>query len=509
MSLLGIDVGTSGCKTAAFSETGQCLASAYREYTVLHPRPGWAELESQEVWNCVRSTIAEVAAAVKHDPIRALAVSSLGEAMAPVSNDRQILGRSITSLDTRGREYAESIARRIPPEEFFSINPNFLGPQYSLPKLLWLKEHQPALYAQADKFLLWVDMVNFMLGCDPVTSYSNAARTLLFDVRNEDWSDTLLGLTGIEREKLAVAKPSGTVAGTVCERVARELNLPKNVLVVVGGHDQCCGSLGVGVYQHGKTVCALGSFEILTTHYGYIPDLATMFRNGLCIEHHVLPNLFVSYLYSQAGSIVRWFRNTFATADRKLLSEGEDIYNTLTREMPAEPTSLFVLPYFAITGPPGFVVDASGVILGLKLSTTRGEILKSILEGLAFYFAEASRVLKEVGAAPDEFVVTGGGAKSNRWVQLKADVFGVPFVRPRITEASVLGAAMLAGIAAGVYRDAGEAVSHFVKTDRVFEPDPVRHKIYQQKLESYRELFPLLRDFLAKQERAVVTKKTL
>ena len=121
MSLLGIDVGTSGCKTAAFSETGQCLASAYREYTVLHPRPGWAELESQEVWNCVRSTIAEVAAAVKHDPIRALAVSSLGEAMAPVSNDRQILGRSITSLDTRGREYAESIALQIP----FKRNPSF------------------------------------------------------------------------------------------------------------------------------------------------------------------------------------------------------------------------------------------------------------------------------------------------------------------------------------------------------------------------------------------------
>ena len=502
---MGIDVGTSGCKTAVFSETGQCLASAYREYPVLHPHPGWAELESQDVWNCVRATVAEVAAEVTHDPVQALAVSSLGEAMAPVSNHRQILGRSITSLDTRGREYMEELARRISPEDFFAINPNFLGPQYSLPKLLWLKEHQPALYGQADKFLLWVDMVNFMLGCDPLTSYSNAGRTLLFDIRKEDWSDTLLGLTGIAREKLAVVRPSGTVAGTVCERVARELNLPKNVLVVVGGHDQCCGSLGVGVYQAGKTVCALGSFEILTTHYDHIPDMATMFRNGLCIQRHVLPNLFVSFLYSQAGSIVRWFRNTFAGADRKLLPAGEDIYDALTREMPPEPTSLFTLPYFAITGPPEFVVDASGVILGLKLRTTRGEILKSIMESLAFYFVESSQVLKQVGAAPTEFVVTGGGAKSNPWVQLKADIFGVPFVRPRITEASVLGAAMLAGIAAGVYREPAEAVSQFVKTDRVFEPDPVRHQIYQQKLQAYRELFPLLRDFLARQEKAVAS----
>jgi xylulokinase len=448
----------------------------------------------------VQNTIAEVSARVTHDPVQALAVSSLGEAMAPVSEDRRILGTSITSLDTRGREYVEALARQIPQEAFFSINPNFYGPQYSLPKLLWLQEHQPALYAQAHKFLLWGDLVAFMLGCDPVTSYSNAARTLLFDIRKEDWSDTLLHLTGIERARLPVARPSGTLAGTVSEGVARELNLPKDVLVVVGGHDQCCGSLGVGVYQHGKTVCALGSFEILTTHYDHIPDVAVMFRHGLCIEHHVLPGLFISFIYNQGGSIVRWFRNTFARADRKLLPAGEDIYEALAREMPPEPTRLFTLPYFEITGPPDFVADASGVMVGLKLSTTRGEILKSLMESITFYFAEASHVLKELGVYPSEFVVNGGGAKSDQWLQLKADIFGVPFVRPRITEASVLGAAMLAGIATGVFRNPAEAVTQFVKTDRVFEPDPIRHRIYQQKLEAYRELFPLLKDFLAKLE---------
>jgi xylulokinase len=502
MSLLGIDVGTSGCKAAAFAESGECLARAYREYPTAHPRPGWAELNSREVWHCVRDTIAEVAGRVAQRPVRALCVSSMGEAMTPVSNDRQILGPCILSSDTRGVEYVEALARQIPQEAFFCINPNIFGPQYSLPKLLWLQQHQPALYAQAHKFLLWGDLVAFMLGCDPVTSYSHANRTLLFDIRKEDWSEPLLLLTGIERAKLPVPLPSGAVAGTVCERVARELNLPKEVLVVVGGHDQCCGSLGAGVYQAGKAVCGIGSFECITPTYDHLPDAAAMLRHGLNIEHHVLPGLFVSFIYNQGGTLVRWFRDTFARADRKLLPADEDIYDALAREMPSGPTRLFTLPYFDITGPPGFIANASGVMVGLKTTTTRGEILKSIMESVTFYFAESLQALNELGVNLSEFVATGGGAKSDQWLQLKADIFGVPFVRPRVTEASVLGAAILAGIAAGLFRHPAEGVKQFVKADRVFEPDPVRHRIYQEKLEAYRELFPLLKDFLARLEKS-------
>ena len=502
MSLLGIDVGTSGCKAAAFAESGECLASAYREYATLHPRPGWAELDSREVWSCVQKTIAEVAARVAQHPVRALCVSSMGEAMTPVSKDRQILGSCILSSDTRGMEYIEALARQIPQEAFFRINPNIFGPQYSLPKLLWRRELQPALYAQAYKFLLWGDLVAFMLGCDPVTSYSHANRTLLFDIRKEDWSDPLLLLTGIERAKLPIPLPSGTVAGTVCERAARDLNLPKEVMVVVGGHDQCCGSLGAGIYQAGKAVCGIGTFECITPTYDHLPDAAAMLRHGFNIEHHVLPGLYVSFIYNQGGTLVRWFRDTFAHADRKLLPAGEDIYDALAREMPPEPTRLFTLPYFEITGPPGFIADASGVLVGLKTSTTRGEILKSIMESVTFYFAESLQALNELGVNPSEFVATGGGAKSDQWLQLKADIFGVPFVRPRVTEASLLGAAILAGIAVGIFRHPAEAVGRFVKADRVFEPDPLRHQVYQQKLQAYRELFPLLKDFLARLEKS-------
>jgi xylulokinase len=191
----------------------------------------------------------------------------------------------------------------------------------------------------------------------------------------------------------------------------------------------------------------------------------------------------------------------FASADCKLLREGESIYEVLAAEMPAEPTRLLTLPYFEITGPPGFVSEASGVIVGLKTSTTRGEIFKSIMECVTFYFVDSIRALNSMGVTTAEFIATGGGAKSDQWLQIKADIFNVPFVRLRSVEGSLLGAAILAGISTGVWGSPAEGVEHFVKCERVFEPDTARYQIYQAKLETYRTLFPLLKDFLAQQER--------
>jgi xylulokinase len=500
VSLLGIDVGTSGCKTAAFSADGRALASAYREYVIQHPQAGWAELDSRGVWECVRQNIAEVAAKVGSDPVRAICVSSMGEAMTPVTLDRQVLGPCILSSDTRGSEYIKDLAGAISQDEFYATNPNLLGVQYSLPKLLWIRQHQPEIYNRADKFLLWGDFVAFMLGCEPVSDYSLANRTLLFDIHKQDWSDRLLAMTGIERGKLPSLLPSGTIAGTVADRVARELNLPPKVAVVVGGHDQCCNSLGAGIYAAGKAVCGIGTFECITPAFNHIPPAPPMLANGLNTEHHVLPNLFVSFIYNQSGCLLRWFRDTFASADFQLLPGDADIYDYLTSEIPEEPTRLFVLPYFEITGPPEFIDNASGVILGLKTSTRRGEILKSIMESVTFYFAESMQALRDLGIDSSEFVATGGGAKSDRWLQIKADILGVPFVRPHITEGSILGAAILAGTATGVFRNAAEGVAQFVKRDKVFEPNPHRHRLYQEKLGEFREIFPLLRSFLAQHE---------
>jgi len=496
MSLLGIDVGTSGCKAAAFSEGGSQLAFAYREYAVLNPQPDWAELDSHSVWGHVQDVIREVATATSADPVTALCVSSMGEAVTPVTAGRDILGTSILSSDPRGAEYVAELEEKIPQATFYRINPNILGSQYAMPKLLWLREHDPELYAKADRFLLWGDLVAFLLGCEATANYSLANRTLLFDIHAEDWSDELLRATGLDRAKLGRTVAGGEVIGTVSDGMAEALGLPKGVQVVAGGHDQCCNALGAGICEAGRAVCGIGTFECITPVFDHVPDAAAMLGNGLNVEHHVLPGLYVAFIYNQGGVLVKWFRNTFA-AEAGGAGPGESVFDVLSREMPEDPTRLVTLPYFEMTGPPAFVGDASGVIAGLKTNTSRGEILKSIMECVTFYFVESIAALDQMGISTGEFIATGGGAQSDPWLQIKADILGVPFVRPKVTEGSLLGAAILAGAATGTFGSVAEGVGRFVVRDRVFEPDRERHAIYGERHERYRRLFPLLHDYLA------------
>jgi xylulokinase len=496
MSLLGIDVGTTGCKAAAFALDGRCIASAYREVPTESPRPGWAQLDAARVFALVKESIAEVAAAASDDPVTAMSVSSMGEAATPVTLDRQILGPSILMSDARGGQYVDRLAESIGPEAFYAINPNILAATYTMPKLCWLRDNQPDLYRRADRFLLWADLIVFLLGGRDVTCHSLANRTLLFDLGRQDWSDRLIELGGLDREKLADCAAAGTVAGSVPDALAAELGLPKGVALVVGGHDQCCNALGAGAIAAGSAVCGIGTYECIAPVYERVPDARAMLANGFNVEHHVLAGRFVSFLYNQGGSLVRWFRDTFAAADRRLAGQGADIYDALSAEMPDGPTSLLTLPHFETTGPPRFAADSAGVILGLRTATTRGEILKSIMESVTFYLAENVEALGRMGIGLTELIATGGGAKSDAWLQIKADIFGLPLIRPRITEASTLGAAMLAGLATSIFATPAEAVDRFVARRRTFEPDPARHAAYQHRLAEYRKLYPALRELL-------------
>ena len=486
MSLLGIDLGTTGCKAGVFGLDGTCIAWAYREYDMLHPQSGWAELDSSEVWNKTKEVIAEVAALTSSDPVSALSVSSFAEAFVPVSKDRKLLDNSILCIDDRGQEHVDRLLETFGRERFYSINPNLISPSYSMPKLLWLREHRPAIYEQADYFLLWSDLIVFMLGGEAVASSSHANRTLLFDLDRNDWSDELLEWSGIPREKLGKVVPGGTGVGTVANEMAVEMGLPEDVRVVSGGHDQCCNALGCGVISAGKAVYGMGSFDCITPVYEKPADPLAMLRCNLNIEHHVLPDLYVSFLYNQSGLLVKWFRDTFASADVS--------YGQLDSELPDDPTRLLVLPYFDV--PPHHAGPTSGVIVGLKTNTPRGEILKAIIEGATLYFVEGMNSLRGMGIDTSELIASGGGARSDAGLQIRADILGVPFVRPRITEAGLLGAAMLAGIATDIFQTAEEAVQTFVKRDRIFEPDAKRHAIYREKHAFYQQLYPSLKPIL-------------
>jgi len=497
MSLLGIDVGTTGCKAAVFSEGGQLLASAYAEYDAQRRQPGWAELDTAEVWARIKSMIGQVVARSSSDPVAALAVSSLGEATVPVTEDRQVLGRSILNFDVRGEEYLNGLSSVLEDERLYRINGNTLGNHYGLTKLMWIKHHQPEIYERTHKFLLWSSFVSFMLGADPVVDYSLANRTLLFDIDREVWSEELLELTGLDCAKLPDTAPSGTVVGTVSEHVARELGLPPNVAIVTGAHDQNATAVGCGVITEGRAAYGMGTFICITPVFSQRRDAAIMIECGLNTEHHAVPGKYVSFIYNQGGSLVKWFRDTFAAAEhRQAEAAGRDVYPDLFSEIPEGPSSIMVLPHFTTTGPPEFISDSCGVIAGLRLETSRGDILKGILEGTTFYLKACVESLSPTGIEIADFRAVGGGSKSDAWIQISADIMGRPFVRPAITEAGTLGSAIIAGVGSGVFSSYEDGVEALVRLERTFDPDPQRQKLYEIRFEKYRGFWPLVAEYL-------------
>ena len=497
MSLLGIDVGTTGCKAAVFSREGQQIASAYEEYDNLRPEPGWAELDAVDVWRRVKDTVRRVAAETASDPIEALAVSSLGEAMVPVTTERRVLGPSILNFDLRGEEYLGGLGDVLADDHLYRINGNTLGNHSGLTKLLWINEHQPDLFERADKFLLRGSLVPFMFGADPVVDDSLANRTLLFDLDRRAWSEDLLRLSGLDRAKLPDTALSGTVIGTVSDGVARELGLPPNVSIVAGAHDQCANAVGCGVIQEGQAVYGMGTFMCITPVFSRRREPEVMIERGVNTEHHAVPGKFVSFIYNQGGSLVKWFRDTFAAEEhRQAERAGRDLYGDLFAEIPDGVSPTVVLPHFATTGPPEFISDSCGVIAGLRLETSRGEILKGIIEGVTYYLLECVELLPPTGIDIKEYRAAGGGSKSDAWLQMTADILQRPLERPTVTEAGALGAAIIAGVGRGVFSSYEAGVEAMVSLERTFEPDPQMYTVYARRFVKYKRLWPLMADYL-------------
>ena len=493
MSLLGIDVGTTGCKAAAFSTGGKLLALAYREYDATSPQPGYAELDAAKVWGEIRAAIRETVAQASADPPVALAVASLGEAVVPVSEDRRILGPALLRFDARGAEYLDKLSSALDDDALYRIAGNTLGNQYGLTKLMWIRDHQPALYEQTYKFLPWSGFVGFMLGAEPVTDYSLANTTLLFNLDRETWSAELLALAGLEEDKLPNTARAGQVIGEVSSDMADELGLPAGVAVVSGAHDQCANALGCGVLRDGQAMLALGTHTCVVPVFGGRRDPGVMIPRELLTEHHAVSGKYVCVICTLGGALVKWFRDTFAAAEHREAQQAEtDIYHVLMEEMPEQPSGVMVLPHFAAIGSSDSTTTPGAAIAGLKLETSRGEVLKGILEGTAFYLRDRVDTLPAAGIEISDFRVVGGGAKSDKWVQVCSNIMGRPCIRPQTTEAGSLGTAILAGLGKGLFASPDEAVAAMVSIDRAFEPDRQRQRTYDGRFERYKQLGALL-----------------
>ncbi len=496
MSLLGIDVGTTGCKAVAFNEEGEIIASAYREYPLHSPQPGWAELDGNEVWNDVKSCIQQVAPETSPDPITALAVSCQGEAVSYMDEKGEILHNALVSFDNRTEPYVPRWEEKFGRKKIFEVTGQPLAALFTALKLQWMKDHHPEVLDKTKLLLGFEDLVMFRLGMEPVTDYTLAARTLLFDVPNADWCDEFLEFAGVSRDQMPIPKPSGTLIGTVPDSIAGELGLPKGVKVVTGGHDQPCQMLGSGVNQANMASYGIGTVECIAPAFSELLINDTMLDSNICIYHNTCPGLYTSLVYNfTGGCLYRWYRDTFGQDElRRADASGRDVYDILSEEASDKPTNLLVLPHFTTSGVPHFDTATKGVILGLRLDTTKGEITRAILEGITYEMRLCLELLREAGGQVDILRATGGGAKSPYWMQIKADIMGIPLAVPAVSEAGCLGCAILAGTATGVYSSASEAAQRLAKIERTYEPQAENHRIYSERFSCYKELYPRLKD---------------
>ncbi|HIE14974.1 TPA: hypothetical protein EYP70_06850 [Candidatus Bathyarchaeota archaeon] len=504
MYLLGLDVGTTGCKSVIFSVDGSIVSSAYEEYVLYHKRPEWSELNPEEVWQAVVSAIKRSIrnAEINSRAIEAISVSVLGEAFIPIDDYGKFLRWSMTTFDARAEKQVKWWETHFNPQKMYEITGQPLTssmPIYTLQKIQWIRENEPQIYKKTWKFLCWEDYVNFRLCGKPVTDRSIATRTMMYDIKSKRWSKEILEIANIDEDLLPEVELSGTPIGEVTETASQETGLSEGTLVVTGGHDQACGALGAGVIDEGPAMDATGTVECIAVAQRRPVLTQSLRAGGFAVHCYVTDDLYYTFGFNPCGGVIlRWFRDNFAEKERELAQNaGTSVYDILIEmasESPLGSLSLFLLPYFEGSGTPIFNRKARGAIIGLTLAHKKKDIIRGILEGLTYELRNNIEAIEKNGIAISELRAIGGGAKSSFWLQLKADVTGKMVVAPNVTEAAALGAAILAGVGSGAFRNVEDGVKNVYKVRALYRPNKEIACQYEKYYQLYKKIYWALRE---------------
>jgi len=495
MSIIGLDIGTTGCKAIVFSEDWQIVGQGKREYSILTPHTHWAEQDAELVWELAIESLAEAINQSKANPPRAMALSVQGEAVIPVDKRGKPLRNAILGMDTRTTEENAWLAETFGAEELFNKTGMPIHTMNTLTKLLWLKKHEPNIWKAADKFLLYEDYFLRRLTGKASISHCLASRTQMYDLQSGCWAADILEKCGIDTGRLSELAPTtGGVVGSLDKDIAARIGISSNVLVVSGGHDQACAALGSGVIKPGLAMVSTGTAEVVEVAMAS-PVLGESLRRGnISIYRHVIPGLFLSMTLNHSGGLCfRWFRDTLGK--EKLLEAeqtSKDAYDLMLTNSKPGPTDLMILPHFSGSGTPTLDTTSKGAFLGLTFATTQADIAKAILEGLTFELRVNFDLLRESGIEIKELHAVGGGALSDVWLQLKADICEIPLRIPQVTEAACLGAAVLASVGAGNYDSLKLAIKEAVVIDRKIVPCSKNVEAYRQRYKLYLKVYPKL-----------------
>jgi xylulokinase len=436
------------------------------------------------------------AAAKSDSRIAALGISSQGEAFTALDSQGNYLCNAMVSSDSRAAGITDEWSEHFGLDRLYQITGHAPHPMFSLFKLLWLRENRKDVWDRVHKFMFFEDLLQYSLGVEvPSMAYSLAGRSLLFDVRKHCWSPEILKAAGLDEKNFSRPLPPGAIAGHVSSDIARSLNLSNGTLVVTGGHDQTCAALGTGAVAPGEAMYATGTVDCICPVIGAPVFSRALMENNLCMYDYSLPGVYTTVAYSlTGGNILKWFRDNFAEKEVNAASDSKsNAYELILKEMPSKPSELMVLPYFTPSGTPYFDVRTPGAILGLRLSTTRMEILKALLEGVAMEMRLNLEILQQSGIGISILRTTGGASQSRILNQMKADVINKPIQCMEITEGGCMGVALLAA-AAFNETPVPELAGNWCKYKYVAEPDPARAESYGRKFEQYKKIYPAIRD---------------
>jgi xylulokinase len=500
MKLIGLDVGTTGCRAMVFDLKGRVLGRGSREYGVVCDVPAKAEQDAELVWSLTKENLREAVAAAGSEGISALSVSVQGDAIIPVDEDFRPLHPAILGMDYRSGPQAERCATVLGAMELFVRTGMRPHPMNSITKVLLLRELSPAVFDRAAKIVTYADFILGRLGGEAAIDYTMASRTMAFDLGAKSWSETIHRALGLDKAIWSKPVPSGTALGRIKRGLAEELGLPSGLELVAGGHDQTCAALGAGAVREGLGVVSTGTAEVLSTALDRPALSEAMFNSFYPCYLHAKEGMYFSFSLNHCGGILlRWWRDNFASEEvASAAKRGMEAYRLMDDCMPEGPSPVMLLPHLNGSGTPTCDLQSKGAVIGLTLATNRHDVAKAILEGLTFELRVNLETMVGCGMRIEDLVAVGGGAKSARWLQLKADILNRPLRTLRNPEAACLGAALLAGLGTGAYESLEQAVAKTVHYDREFLPQADRVASYSERYATYRQLYPQLRELHSK-----------
>lgn len=479
--LLGIDIGTSACKVALHTPSGEVLFAQSAAYPTLYPAPGWAE-QSPDAWWAAAS--GAIRAAIEGSGVRPSDIAGIGIAgqswsAIPLGADGAVLANTPIWTDTRAADICEKIAADIGDDTLFGASGNPFAPTYTLPKMLWFKAHRPDVYSRATQFLQSNSFIAFRLTGKRTQDRSQGYGLHCFDMRKGCWDEPLARALGIAAELLPEIVPCHAVIGGVTDAAARETGLLQGTPVVAGGLDAACGTLGAGVIDAGQAQeqgGQAGGMSICLDAYAADPRLI--------LSEHVVPGRWLLQGGTTGGGgMLRWLRDELLQdiSFERMSAEAETV--------PAGSDGLLCLPYMAGERSPLWDPRARGMLFGLSFAKTKGHVIRAAMEGVAYSLLHNLETAKEAGAAPETLRAMGGAANSLIWTQIKADVTGKRIEVPASDTATTLGVAILAGVGTGVYAGFGEAVRATVRLKREHLPNKSNQAVYQKGYGRYLALY--------------------